>query len=235
MPPTSRRPGGPVAGRARLRSVPKATDDRFFRHIVSSMRNGVIAIRRDGTLALMNDEAYRIFSLARRPDDIGPAVRRGVPRPPGRGPGALERVRADDSAEPRRAAAEGHRPRDRLHAVAGQGRRGRADRRRAVLQGPDAGRAAGGARTAARPAGLARRDGGGHRARAEEPARGHRGDGRAPAPAGARFGRRRSRCSPTSSAKPSWPTPSSSRCSSSCGRSGCRSSGPTSATSSSRR
>ena len=35
------------------------------------MRNGVIAIRRDGTLALMNDEAYRIFSLARRPDDIG--------------------------------------------------------------------------------------------------------------------------------------------------------------------
>jgi signal transduction histidine kinase len=35
------------------------------------MRNGVIAIRRDGTLALMNDEAYRIFSLARRPDDVG--------------------------------------------------------------------------------------------------------------------------------------------------------------------
>ena len=48
-----------------------APDDRFFRHIVSSMRNGVIAIHRDGSIALMNDEAYRIFSLARRPDDVG--------------------------------------------------------------------------------------------------------------------------------------------------------------------
>jgi nitrogen-specific signal transduction histidine kinase len=46
-------------------------DDRFFRHLVSSMRNGVIAIHRNGTLALMNDEAYRIFSLARAADDIG--------------------------------------------------------------------------------------------------------------------------------------------------------------------
>ena len=39
--------------------------------MVSSMRNGVIAIRRDGTLALMNDEAYRIFSLTREPGDVG--------------------------------------------------------------------------------------------------------------------------------------------------------------------
>jgi len=35
------------------------------------MRNGVIAIHRDGTLALMNDEAYRIFSLSRQPHDVG--------------------------------------------------------------------------------------------------------------------------------------------------------------------
>jgi signal transduction histidine kinase len=48
-------------------------DDRFFRHIISSMRNGVIAIHRDGTLALMNDEAYRIFALPRRDDDAGRA------------------------------------------------------------------------------------------------------------------------------------------------------------------
>ena len=41
-------------------------DDWFFRHIVSSMRNGVLAIHRDGTLALMNDEAYRIFALTRQ-------------------------------------------------------------------------------------------------------------------------------------------------------------------------
>ena len=35
------------------------------------MRNGVIAIHRDGTVAMTNDEAYRIFSLTRPPDDIG--------------------------------------------------------------------------------------------------------------------------------------------------------------------
>jgi signal transduction histidine kinase len=48
-----------------------APDDRFFRHIVRSMRNGVIAFRRDGTLALMNDEAYRTFGLTRSDKDIG--------------------------------------------------------------------------------------------------------------------------------------------------------------------
>jgi signal transduction histidine kinase len=35
------------------------------------MRNGVIAIRRDGTLALMNEEAYRIFDLPRGRADVG--------------------------------------------------------------------------------------------------------------------------------------------------------------------
>lgn len=64
-----------VSGRSRPRPGPAPrrapADDRFFRQIVSSMRNGVIAIHRDGTLALMNDEAYRIFSLTPRPDDIG--------------------------------------------------------------------------------------------------------------------------------------------------------------------
>jgi signal transduction histidine kinase len=35
------------------------------------MRNGVIAFRRDGTLALMNDDAYRIFNLTRSPHDVG--------------------------------------------------------------------------------------------------------------------------------------------------------------------
>ena len=48
-----------------------ALDDRFFRYIVDSMRNGVLAIHRDGTVALMNDEAYRIFALERRADDMG--------------------------------------------------------------------------------------------------------------------------------------------------------------------
>jgi signal transduction histidine kinase len=56
--------------RATPRSGP-APDDRFFRHIVSSMRNGVIAFRRDGTLALMNDEAYRTFGITKSPNDMG--------------------------------------------------------------------------------------------------------------------------------------------------------------------
>src|SRR5687767_3016886 len=51
----------------RRSSVPH---DRFFRHIVASTRNGVIALRRDRTMALMNDEADRIFALVRRPEDI---------------------------------------------------------------------------------------------------------------------------------------------------------------------
>src|SRR5499427_7370184 len=57
-------------GRAAQRHS-KAPEDRFFRHIVSSMANGVLAVRRDGTLALMNQEAYRIFSLTPDPEDIG--------------------------------------------------------------------------------------------------------------------------------------------------------------------
>src|SRR5205809_8115367 len=60
----------PPAKRVVSRSA-GAPDDRFFRHIVSSMRNGVIAIRRDGSIALMNDEAYRIFSLTRDLADVG--------------------------------------------------------------------------------------------------------------------------------------------------------------------
>ena len=65
-PSSAPRPARRPAADARL--VP---DDRFFRHIVSSMRNGVIAFRRDGTLALMNDEAYRIFGLTPSVDDTG--------------------------------------------------------------------------------------------------------------------------------------------------------------------
>jgi signal transduction histidine kinase len=38
------------------------------------MRNGVLAITRDGRLALINDEAYRIFDLAARPGDLGSPV-----------------------------------------------------------------------------------------------------------------------------------------------------------------
>src|SRR3989454_9649204 len=66
-----RRPGSSPTSRGVSRVA--AADDRFFRHIVSSRRNGVIAFPRDGTLALMNDEAYRIFGLTRATGDIGRA------------------------------------------------------------------------------------------------------------------------------------------------------------------
>ena len=35
------------------------------------MRNGVIAVHRDGTIALTNDEAYRIFAIVRPAQDTG--------------------------------------------------------------------------------------------------------------------------------------------------------------------
>jgi signal transduction histidine kinase len=49
----------------------QGTSDAFFRHIVSGMRNGVLAITRDAQLALINDEAYRIFGVAANGDDVG--------------------------------------------------------------------------------------------------------------------------------------------------------------------
>src|SRR6476620_5865589 len=46
-------------------------DDAFFRQIVTGMRNGVLAITRDGRLAVINDEAYRLFGITAQPADIG--------------------------------------------------------------------------------------------------------------------------------------------------------------------
>src|SRR3954447_1400123 len=70
--PRRRATGSPAPRPSRRTAAARQTlDDRFFRHIVSSMRNGVIAFRRDGTLALMNDEAYRIFGLTPSAADVG--------------------------------------------------------------------------------------------------------------------------------------------------------------------
>jgi nitrogen-specific signal transduction histidine kinase len=70
-PNPARRPGTPRPVPPRKAGPRTTSEDPFFRHIVGSLRNGVIAFHRDGTLALMNDEAYRIFALTRRPGDIG--------------------------------------------------------------------------------------------------------------------------------------------------------------------
>jgi signal transduction histidine kinase len=49
--------------------VPKTSrlQDVFFRHMVGNMRNGVLAIDRDGGIVLLNDEARRLFHLPAGP------------------------------------------------------------------------------------------------------------------------------------------------------------------------
>ena len=46
----------------RATRTPRQTDV-FFRHMVGNMRNGVLAITRDGDVVLVNDEACRLFRL----------------------------------------------------------------------------------------------------------------------------------------------------------------------------
>jgi nitrogen-specific signal transduction histidine kinase len=45
--------------------------DRFFRHLVAGMRNGVLAITRDGLVVEINAEAHRIFQLKRSQGSVG--------------------------------------------------------------------------------------------------------------------------------------------------------------------
>jgi PAS domain S-box-containing protein len=45
--------------------------DVFFRHMVGNMRNGVLAIDRDGGVVLINEEARRLFGLKRGQTVIG--------------------------------------------------------------------------------------------------------------------------------------------------------------------
>jgi signal transduction histidine kinase len=66
--PRSRRASGPAADHSAL---PPTTGDRFFRHIVLGMRNGVLAVTRDRRLAMMNQVAYRILDITPGEDDIG--------------------------------------------------------------------------------------------------------------------------------------------------------------------
>jgi signal transduction histidine kinase len=64
-----RRSGGPT--RTQLAGE---IDDTFFRHMVSGMRNAVLAITRDGRLALINEEAYRVFGIEPEANDLGQPV-----------------------------------------------------------------------------------------------------------------------------------------------------------------
>ena len=66
-----RRPARTVSVRPTSLPAAGSVDDVFFRHIVTGMRNGVLALTAGGTLALINDEAYRIFGITPHPTDLG--------------------------------------------------------------------------------------------------------------------------------------------------------------------
>jgi signal transduction histidine kinase len=57
-----------AAAAAPAREVPA---DRFFRDIVASMRNGVVAVTRDGRIAFINDVACRTFGCKVTPSHLG--------------------------------------------------------------------------------------------------------------------------------------------------------------------
>ena len=67
-PATERPTAVPAPGRA------GGADDTFFRHIVAGMRNGALALTREGVLTLINDEACRIFEITPRRTDLGRPV-----------------------------------------------------------------------------------------------------------------------------------------------------------------
>ncbi len=60
-----------TAAPPRRRGAQGHTSDRFFRELVWSLRNGVLAITRDGRVAVFNDIAYRTLDLEPSPDDLG--------------------------------------------------------------------------------------------------------------------------------------------------------------------
>jgi len=62
----------PFAGRPRRRgAIQRGPEEAFFRYLVAGLRNAVLAFTRDGRLALINDEAYRIFDITPQRDDLG--------------------------------------------------------------------------------------------------------------------------------------------------------------------
>ena len=86
--------------------VSATSSDRFFRDIVGSMRNGVIAITRDGHIAVMNDVACHALHVPVRATNIGghyADVLHGAPEVVRILHAAFE---AEHLPEPRRAAAQ---------------------------------------------------------------------------------------------------------------------------------
>lgn len=49
----------------------KSIDNRYFRDLIASMRNGVMAITREGAITAINEEAYRILGVTETSSDLG--------------------------------------------------------------------------------------------------------------------------------------------------------------------
>jgi PAS domain-containing protein len=64
------RPAKPVR-QAAAKPGPGVVPDGFYKDMVWNLRNGVVAITRDGRVAVMNDIAYRVLGLKPRARDIG--------------------------------------------------------------------------------------------------------------------------------------------------------------------
>src|SRR5258708_13291465 len=64
----SARPAHPAAPPT---AGPGVVPDGFYRDMVWNLRNGVVAITRDGRIAVMNDIAYRVLGLEPRVTNIG--------------------------------------------------------------------------------------------------------------------------------------------------------------------
>ena len=61
----------PPKRRARASKDIETVAEVFYRDLVWNLRNGVIAVTRDGRIAVMNEVAYRILGLTPQPTDIG--------------------------------------------------------------------------------------------------------------------------------------------------------------------
>ena len=71
--PVARRPvvtGGSPARKAAAR-LASGIETAFYKHVVTGMRNGVLAVTREGTLALINDVACETLGLADGQSQLG--------------------------------------------------------------------------------------------------------------------------------------------------------------------
>ena len=61
----------PKSARPKTTAGATLTENGFYRDLVWNLRNGVLAVTRDGRIAVMNEVAYRILGMTPRTTDIG--------------------------------------------------------------------------------------------------------------------------------------------------------------------